>query len=122
VAAHKIQLTSADSFNMVFNYRQDYPGRFAVKEDITTLSKARNNLALKTDWKPEPVTVKNLSPKDSTVLDAFYGPIGPQIDLKSNMFLPGDLTKTQYELLYPKGTSEAQRLNFLEIISEHDLK
>ncbi|MCL2145010.1 MAG: hemagglutinin repeat-containing protein [Endomicrobia bacterium] len=116
--AHSIQLTSADTFNMVLNKGQPFPGTFGVKENITSITQARNDLALKVAWKPEPATVVTYRPKENVILEALYGPIGSQIDLPANKFLPGNPNMTQYELLFPKGILPEQRINFIEEVPE----
>ena len=46
------------------------------------------------------------------------GPVGPQIDLGADLYLPGDTTMTQYDLFSNLG-SEIKREDYVHIIDEY---
>ncbi len=51
-------------------------------------------------------------------LPVLDGPVGPQIDLKADKYLPGDMSITQYDLfsLSPRGI---QRENYITVVDEY---
>ena len=50
--------------------------------------------------------------KSGVTLDMRSGPIGPQIDLGADKYLPGDISLTQLDLF--KGLNGIDRMNYIE--------
>jgi hypothetical protein len=108
-------------FGMVIERGQEYPGSFAVKENVTSLNSVRNDLAIKEAWKSsdKDLFYVQYQVKEGISLDLFRGPIGPQIDLKANRFLPGNLDWTQYELPFNRlNIQGVDRLKYIEEVPE----
>ena len=87
-------LKGGDTFEMAMAPRSKqldtWPGNFAT--DINTISDkqyVRDKLAVKYNWKPEIDRVVQYRVKEGSEIPANVGPIGPQIDLEINRYLPG---------------------------------
>jgi hypothetical protein len=92
-----------------------YIGGFSSKKEITSIDYVRNNLAVKNTWKNNPCRVKVFEVKSGVTLKVIEGPVGPQIDLSNNMYLPGDMNAVQYDLFrfVPRGV---ERSDFIQQI------
>ena len=67
---------------------------------------------MKSNWKPDIDRVVQYQVKKGVELPAQIGPIGPQIDLEADRYLPGGAN--QIELLAPRN----KRIDYLEIIGK----
>ncbi len=111
-------LKGGDTFNMVLDVKQDSdsPGGFGIIEDVTSRDFARNNMAIKSNWKDDCGKVVTYKVKDGVELKTLSGPIGPQIDLDADKYLPGDMNVTQLDLF--NGLGRVNRLDYIEAIEE----
>ena len=113
-------LKGGDTFEMAMAPRSKqldtWPGNFAT--DINTISDkqyVRDKLAVKYNWKPEIDRVVQYRVKEGSEIPANVGPIGPQIDLEINRYLPGG--PNQIEMLMGR-----EKMNFLEIIGIRNIE
>ena len=113
-------LKGGDTFEMAMAPRSKqldtWPGNFAT--DINTISAkqyVRDKLAVKYNWKPEIDRVVQYRVKEGSEIPANVGPIGPQIDLEINRYLPGG--PNQIEMLMGR-----EKMNFLEIIGIRNIE
>lgn len=113
---HMVTLKSGDTFNMVLDSKQktSNPGGFALKEDVPSVEFARKDMAIKYDWKDDCGKVVTYRVKDGVELICPAGPIGPQIDLRVDMYLPGNSSLTQYDLF--NGLGRINRTDFIEVV------
>ena len=113
---HMVTLKSGDTFNMVLDSKQktSNPGGFALKEDIPSVEFARKDMAIKYGWKDDCGKVVTYRVKDGVELICPAGPIGPQIDLEVDMYLPGNSSLTQYDLF--NGLGRINRMDFIEVV------
>ena len=113
---HMVTLKSGDTFNMVLDSKQktSNPGGFALKEDVPSVEFARKDMAIKYDWKDDCGKVVTYRVKDGVELICPAGPIGPQIDLGVDMYLPGNSSLTQYDLF--NGLGRINRTDFIEVV------
>ena len=107
-------LKEGDTFNMVLDRSQplDKPGGFGLLDDVPNSNFARNNMAIKNNWKADCGKVVTYQVKSGVTLDVRTGPIGPQIDLGVDKYLPGDISLTQLDLF--KGLSGIDRMDYIE--------
>lgn len=70
-----------------------------------------NDLAVKSDWKPEFERVVQYRVKEGVELPVQVGPVGPQIDVQVYKYLPGGASQIQM-LVEP-----ANRMDYLDIVS-----
>lgn len=87
-----VTLNSGDIFEMALGVGQppSMPGRFATTSgNITDVNYVRTNLAVKGEWKPEIDRAVGYRVKDGITLPSLQGPVGPQIDLPLDAYLPG---------------------------------
>ena len=114
------ELKSGDSFYMAVenNAQKNEIGNFGVKERISSEDFVRNNLAVKDEWKETCNKIRKYEVRENGKLRVNEGPVGPQIDLEKNVYLPGDLTITQYELFNHVNKS-ADRQDFVRMIDEY---
>jgi hypothetical protein len=75
-------------------------------------------LAVKDKWKETCNTVRKYEVRENVNLKVNEVPVGPQIDLEKNVYLPGDLTITQYELFNHVNKS-ADRQDFVRMIDKY---
>ena len=92
---------------------------FALKEDIPNVDFARNDMAIKGSWKTDCGKVATYRIRPGVELNVRQGPIGPQIDLEANKYLPGNSNLTQYELF--KGLT-GNRMDYIEFVSLKRIK
>ncbi len=113
---HMVTLKSGDTFNMVLDSKQktSQPGGFALKEDVPSVEFARKDMAIKYGWKDDCGKVVTYRVKDGVELICPAGPIGPQIDLGVDMYLPGNSSLTQYDLF--NGLGRINRMDFIEVV------
>ena len=90
------------------------PGGFALKEDVPSVEFARKDMAIKYAWKDDCGKVATYRVKDGVELICPAGPIGPQIDLGVDMYLPGNSSLTQYDLF--NGLGRVNRMDFIEVV------
>ena len=109
-------LKEGDTFNMVLDNNQPIskPGGFGLKDDIPNVEFARNDMAIKSNWKKDCGKVVTYRVKEGVELNVMQGPVGPQIDLNANTYLPGNSSITQYDLF--NGMSNINRMDFIEYI------
>ena len=113
-------LKGGDTFEMAMSPRSKqldtWPGNFAT--DINTISDSqyvRDRLAVKYNWKPDIDRVVQYRVKEGSEIPANVGPIGPQIDLEINRYLPGG--PNQIEMLMGR-----EKMNYLEIIGIRNIE
>lgn len=113
-------LKGGDTFEMAMAPRSKqldtWPGNFAT--DINTISDrqyVRDRLAVKYNWKPDVDRVVQYRVKEGSEIPANVGPIGPQIDLEINRYLPGG--PNQIEMLMGR-----EKMNYLEIIGIRNIE
>ncbi|MFH0373671.1 hypothetical protein [Streptococcus sp. A22] len=109
-------LKGGDMFEMALSPGQEdfQPGGFATDVGtITDVNYVRNKLAVKVDWKGDIDRVVVYKVKDGLELPVQVGPVGPQIDLKVDKYLPGGAG--QKEFLLPR---EIDRMDYLDVIEE----
>ncbi len=88
------------------------PGRFCTKDRIVNIDYVRNQLAVKVAWKQDCSKVVTYRVKKNVTLPVKTGPVGPQIDLVANKYLPGGGSQIMINL--PKG---ANLMEYFEPIS-----
>ena len=103
-------------FNMAYEPGQDikWIGGFGTVDNIPDKSYVRNELAVKKEWKEDldrVVTFKVTKP-----LPVLLGPVGPQVDAKTNTYLPGGGSQIAMQV-NPK-----KRGDYLEVTSVTPLK
>jgi RHS repeat-associated protein len=93
-------LKSGDRFYMAVENTasENMIGGFGVKEKITSTQFVWKNLAVKSNWKSTCNVIREFEVNDGVSLNVLEGPVGPQIDLPIDSYLPGDMTITQYDL------------------------
>ncbi|MDY0406301.1 hypothetical protein P5G51_013680 [Virgibacillus sp. 179-BFC.A HS] len=89
-----------------------YPGRFGTNPNtIVDINHVRNQLAVKNEWKPDIDKVAQYRVKDGVSIPSLKGPVGPQIDLGSHMYLPGGASQVQ--ILLDRGIN---MMDYLDIV------
>jgi len=78
----------------------DQPGSFGTFDRIGSVEEVREDLAVRTDWKPDVDRV--VTYEVVRALPVRIGPIGPQVDPKLCVLLPGRWS--QFQALVEKGT------------------
>lgn len=113
-------LKSGDRFFMAVenDAKENMIGGFGVKERINSTDFVRNNLAVKEEWKPTCNTIREFEVNNGVELNVNAGPVGPQIDLDADVYLPGDTTITQYELFANLG-KDIDRQDYVHIVDEY---
>ena len=113
-------LKAGDRFFMAVenNAPENVIGGFGVKERIDSTDFVRNNLAVKYDWKTSCNVIREFEVNSGIELNVNAGPVGPQIDLGADLYLPGDTTMTQYDLFSNLG-SGIKREDYVHIIDEY---
>lgn len=112
---NKTTLKPGEKFEMAFSPTQasTEPGGFATFDNITSVDYVRDQLAVKLDWKPSIDRVVIFEVVEE--LPVQTGPVGPQIDLAVDKYLPGG--GTQIEML----VGRFDRMNYLKIIGERPI-
>ena len=107
-------LKSGDTFEMVLDNGQPIhkPGSFGTFDKITGIEYAKENLAIKSNWKEDFGKVVTYRVKQGVELPVLEGPVGPQIDLNANKYLPGGGTQIQLMLDWKE-----DKMNYLEVIA-----
>ena len=113
-------LKAGDRFFMAVenNAPENVIGGFGVKERIDSTDFVRNNLAVKYDWKTSCNVIREFEVNSGIELNVNAGPVGPQIDLGADLYLPGDTTITQYDLFSSLG-SGIKREDYVHIVDEY---
>ena len=113
-------LKAGDRFFMAVenNAPENVIGGFGVKERIDSTDFVRNNLAVKYDWKTSCNVIREFEVNSGIELNVNAGPVGSQIDLGADLYLPGDTTITQYDLFSNLG-SGIKREDYVHIIDEY---
>ncbi len=101
---------------MAYEHGQDikWIGGFGTTDEIPNKSYFRNQLAVKEEWKEEldrVVTFRVIKP-----LPILLGPVGPQVDAKTNTYLSGGGSQIAMQI-NPK-----KRGDYLDVISVAPLK
>lgn len=86
----------------------DQPGSFGTFDRIASVEDVREDLAVRSDWKPEVDRV--VTYEVVRELPVRIGPIGPQVDPKLCVLLPGRWS--QFQALVEKGTLRS----YLEVL------
>lgn len=109
-------LKEGDVFNLVLDSKQKVtsPGGFGIKENVTSIEFARNDMAIKYCWKDDCGKVVTYRIKEGVVLESPSGPIGPQIDLSMDLYHPGNESLTQYDLF--NGLGMIDRNDYIEFV------
>lgn len=117
---NSITLRSGDRFFMAVenNAPENLVGGFGVKERIESTNFVRNNLAIKYEWKPSCNVVREFEINEGIELKVNAGSVGPQVDLKMDLYLPGDKTITQYDL-FSNLDSGIKREDYVSIVDEY---
>ncbi|MFD0048209.1 ribonuclease YeeF family protein [Actinomycetes bacterium NPDC127524] len=110
----KSVLKSGDTFEMVLDNKQplNKPGSFGTYDTISGVEYAKNKLAIKSDWKEDFGKVVTYRVKQGVELPVLKGPVGPQIDLAADKYLPGGGTQLQIMLDWKE-----DKMKYLEIVS-----
>lgn len=113
-------LKAGDRFFMAVenNAPENVIGGFGVKERIESTDFVRNNLSVKYDWKTSCNVIREFEVNSGIELNVNAGPVGPQIDLGADLYLPGDTTITQYDLFSNLG-SGIKREDYVHIVDEY---
>lgn len=90
------------------------PGGFALLNDVPSREFARNDMAIKYGWKDDCGKIATYRVKEGVELNALSGPIGPQIDLGVDKYLPGNMSLTQLDLF--NGLGEINRNDYIEVV------
>jgi hypothetical protein len=91
------------------------PGAFATKENIPDVQFVRDDLAVRSDWKPSVDYVQEYEVIKE--VDVFRGPIGPQIDPKAGKYLPGGASQVEFRFPPPPpGVKYLDRTQYLKPI------
>ena len=93
-------------------------GGFGVKERIESTDFVRNNLAVKYEWKTSCNVIREFEVNSNVELKVNAGPVGPQIDLGLDIYLPGSTNITQYDLFSNLG-SGIKREDYVHIVDEY---
>lgn len=111
-----IKLKLGDTFNMVLDNKQKVtrPGGFALLDDVPSRAFARNDMAIKYGWKDDCGKIAIYRVKEGSELNALSEPIGPQIDLGVDKYLPGNMSLTQLDLF--NGLGEINRNDYIEVV------
>lgn len=88
------------------------PGNFATFDNIPNTDYVRNNLAVKSDWKSDCSKVVTYRVKEGMEIPVIKGPVGPQIDLNADKYLPGG--GSQIQMLLDRS---ANKMDYLEVVS-----
>lgn len=101
---------------MVLDSKQktSQPGGFALKEDVPSVEFARNDMAIKSNWKDDCGKVAKYRVKPGVELNPPSGPIGPQVDLVADKYLTGNELITQYDLF--NGMGWIDRNEYIELV------
>lgn len=75
---------------------------------------ARNDMAIKLGWKDDCGKVVTYRVKQGVELKVPSGPIGPQIDLGADKYLPGNKSLTQLDLF--NGLGKVNRNDYIEAV------
>ena len=75
-------------------------------------------MAVKEEWKPTCNKIREYEVNEGIELNVNAGPVGPQIDLGADVYLPGDTTITQYELFANLG-KDIDRQDYVHIVDEY---
>lgn len=113
-AAHTTTLKSGETFQMALDEAQPVtsPGNFATFDNIPNTDYVRNNLAVKSDWKSDCSKVVTYRVKEGVEIPVIEGPVGPQIDLSANKYLPGG--GSQIQILLDRN---ANKMDYFEVVS-----
>lgn len=111
-----ITMKEGNTFKMVLDNEQPLtkPGGFGIVEDVPNVEFARNDMAIKSNWKVDCGKVVTYRVKQGVELNVPSGPIGPQIDLKTDKYLPGNSSITQLDLF--NGLGNVDRNNYIEYV------
>ena len=115
----KVVLKPGDTFEMAMHPDQDdfRPGNFGTDmNSIQNIDYVRDNLAVKSNWKDKIDRVNQYRVKNGVELPAQVGPIGPQIDLGTDRYLPGG--PNQIELLLDRAIN---KMEYLELIGQRPI-
>ncbi|PJI07819.1 MULTISPECIES: hypothetical protein [Clostridium] len=107
-------LKPGDTFQMALDSTQPVtsPGGFATFDNIPNVDYVRNNLAVKSDWKVDCSKVVTYRVKQGVDLHVLEGPVGPQIDINADKYLPGG--GTQIQMLLDRSVN---KMDYLEVVS-----
>ena len=93
-----IQMSSGYQFEIALANGQpaQSPGRFATTPNtIKDVDYVRTELAVKPEWKPSIDRVAVYEVKDGVNIQGLKGPVGPQIVLQNDLYLPGGADQVQ---------------------------
>ncbi|RRJ66929.1 hypothetical protein EHV15_31380 [Paenibacillus oralis] len=114
IKANMTTLKPGDTFQMALDSTQPLtsPGNFATFDDILNTEFVRSNLAVKSDWKADCSKVVTYRVKEGVELPVVNGPVGPQVDLSIDKYLPGG--SNQIQMLLDRSIN---KMDYLEIVS-----
>lgn len=112
-------LKSGDTFQMALDSSQPVtsPGRFATTNNISSVDFVRNNLAVKSDWKADCSKVIEYRVKGGVEIPVQIGPVGAQIDINIDKYLPGGANQIFINL--GRGVN---MMDYLEVVSIRYIK
>lgn len=116
IAAHTTKLKAGDTFNVVLDKNQDpklLTGRFGTFDNIPNVDYARNEMAIKSNWKLDCGQVATYRVKAGVELEVIEGPVGPQIDLNADKYLPGGASQINFTL-----DRSVNIMDYLELIPD----
>ena len=73
---------------------------------------------MKYNWKTSCNVIREFEINDGIQLNVNAGPVGPQIDLGADMYMPGNTSITQYDLFSNLG-SGINRQDYVHIVDEY---
>ncbi|MFL0252918.1 hypothetical protein ACJDT4_21150 [Clostridium neuense] len=114
-------LKGGEQFNMVLNAdaELDELGGWGLIDDVPDIKFVNSNMGVKSNWKTNLGKVVRCEVNDGVTLNAFSGPIGPQVDLAADTYLPGDLSLTQLDLF--NGMGKIERTDYIHAISGSEI-
>lgn len=114
-------LKGGDQFNMVLNAdaELDELGGWGLIDDVPDIKFVNSNMGVKSNWKTNLGKVVRCEVNDGVTLNAFSGPIGPQVDLAAYTYLTGDLSLIQLDLF--NGMGKIERTDYIHAISGSEI-
>ena len=114
-----VNLQGGFKFEMAMNVGQENtsPGGFATDiGTIVSVDSVRNDVAVKYEWKDKLGKVVQFEVREGKILPVRVGPVGPQIDLELNRYLPGGAN--QYEMIIGRNEN---RMDYIKDIGEKNI-
>lgn len=116
----KVQMSSGYQLEIALANGQPVqsPGRFTTTPNtITDVNYVRMELAVKPEWKPEIDRVAIYEVKEGISIQGLSGPVGPQIVLQNDLYLPGGAD--QIQILLDRNVNMMDFLNIKDVRNIH---